>query len=183
MSLTSLFGFLKKNTNNKKVVSSNKTSKQKPRKRRQTKKPLKPFNTPDITTINIDNQQIVDDNLVFTDLNENSNIAEEYIPQLSKEMINTFQENADIKHSQKLLDSRLLSLALATDRSTAIQICSLLGIIKYCMEKSGEGVAGDNKIFEFKVRIQNRNNSPFMIGIGDDYIESIPIIDEVAIGN
>ena len=51
------------------------------------------------------------------------------------------------------------------------------------MEKSGEGVAGDNKIFEFKVKIQNRNNSPFMIGIGDDYIESIPIIDEVAIGN
>ena len=63
MSLTSLFGFLKKNTNNKKVVSSNKASKQKPRKRRQAKKPIKPFNTPDITTINIDNQQIVDDNL------------------------------------------------------------------------------------------------------------------------
>lgn len=182
MSFRSLFGFLNKKSSCK--SSSTKKSSQKTKQRKTKKRQPKPFNTPDITSINIDNHDIVNDGeLVFSDINENPNIAEEYIPQLSKEMITTFQENANAKHSQKLLDSRLLSLALATDRSTAIQICSLLGIIKYCMEKSGEGVAGDNKIFEFKVRIQNRNNSPFMIGIGDDYIESIPIVEEVVIGN
>lgn len=86
-------------------------------------------------------------------------------------------------HSQQLLESRFININVASDKSTIVQLITLLGMIRYGLEKSGEGKEGENKTFKFTISLKNRNNSPLMIGIGEDAIPSIPINDEYFIGN
>ena len=97
MSFRSLFGFLNKKSSSK--SSSTKKSSQKTKQRKTKKRQPKPFNTPDITSINIDNHEIVNDGeLVFSDINENPNIVE----QASQELAARYSQHSKDVRNQYL---------------------------------------------------------------------------------
>ena len=77
----------------------------------------------------------------------------------------------------------ILPIQLLTDKPTATQLITLLGMFRWCMEQSAKGSGGNNQEFTISVKIKNRGGSPLLLSIGDVTIPDIPMEENVIIGN
>lgn len=77
------------------------------------------------------------------------------------------------------LPPKVIPVHFLTDAPTGAQVMTMLGMVRWAMEKS----AKNGKEISFKVVVNNRNDSPFLVGMGDVSIPKVAVQDFVEIGN
>ena len=100
------------------------------------------------------------------------------LSQIDPEMRN-YLSTAGEKLNNVALPPRVIPVNLLTDTPTATQLLAMLGMVRWAMEKS----SSTGKEVTFKVRVANRNDSPFLVGMGDVAIPRVAPQDCVDIGN
>ena len=116
---------------------------------------------------------------------EDNDYAESNIDDNQEILINLDQETRNylIHNKEKLaniaLPPKYIPVHFVTDTPTATQVFTLLGMIRWAMEQS----ATDMKEYSIKIRIKNRNSSPFLLGMGDVALPKVAVQDEFEIGD
>ena len=78
-------------------------------------------------------------------------------------------------------ETKMLPLTLMTDGNTATQVVMLLEMIRYCMEKSKEIIdsgTGEAKEYDIHLKVRNRGKSNFLVSMGDESMEALPVSEE-----
>jgi len=90
-----------------------------------------------------------------------------------------FISSAGNKLNDIALPPKVIPVNFLTDAPTGAQVMAMLGMVRWAMEKSSK----TGKEISFKVVVNNRNDSPFLVGMGDVSIPKVAVQDCVEIGN
>lgn len=78
-------------------------------------------------------------------------------------------------------ETKMVPITLMTDGNTATQVMMLLEMIRYCMENSKDIVdttTGESKEYDIHLKVRNRGHSNFLISIGDEPMEPLPVSED-----